>query len=79
MPESAHDSGGLSLSVERVRKEYDSAAGPLLVLKDVSLALAPGQSVAIVGPSGAGKSTLLNIIGSLDKPTAEHDPGWWWD
>ena len=70
MPESAHDSGGLSLSVERVRKEYGSAAGPLIVLKDVSLALAPGQSVAIVGPSGAGKSTLLNIIGSLDKPTA---------
>lgn len=70
MPESAHDSGDLSLSVERVRKEYDSAGGPLLVLKDVSLALAPGESVAIVGPSGAGKSTLLNIIGSLDKPTA---------
>jgi ABC-type lipoprotein export system ATPase subunit len=60
----------LALAVEGVRKEYDSAAGRLLVLKDVSLALAPGQSVAIVGPSGAGKSTLLNIIGSLDRPTA---------
>ena len=70
MQQPTHDPGGLALSVERVRKEYDSASGRLLVLKDVSLALEPGQSVAIVGPSGAGKSTLLNIIGSLDKPTA---------
>jgi lipoprotein-releasing system ATP-binding protein len=58
------------LVVEHVRKEYDSPAGPLLVLKDVSLVLRPGQSLAVVGPSGCGKSTLLNIIGSLDEPTS---------
>jgi lipoprotein-releasing system ATP-binding protein len=61
---------GLTLAVEAVSKEYDSAAARLSVLKDCSLALGAGESVAVVGPSGAGKSTLLNIIGSLDRPTS---------
>jgi lipoprotein-releasing system ATP-binding protein len=66
----AEDRQGLRLTVEGLRKEYDSAGGPVAVLRDVSFSLAPGKTVAVVGPSGAGKSTLLNIIGSLDKPTA---------
>jgi lipoprotein-releasing system ATP-binding protein len=70
MHDSANNPDALPLTVQHLRKEYDSAGGRLLVLKDVSFALAPGETVAIVGPSGAGKSTLLNIIGSLDRPTA---------
>ena len=38
------------------------------VLKDVSLELFPGQSVAIMGASGEGKSTLLHILGTLEAP-----------
>lgn len=38
------------------------------VLKNISLELEAGKSMAILGPSGSGKSTLLNIIGALDKP-----------
>ena len=54
-----------------VSKEYQSPAdtGSVSVLKDITLKIEKGRSVAIVGPSGCGKSTLLNIIGALDRPT----------
>lgn len=59
------------LEVEHVSKSYFAEGGGvgLVVLRDVSLSLDPGQSAAIIGPSGSGKSTLLNIIGSLDQPS----------
>jgi lipoprotein-releasing system ATP-binding protein len=57
------------LLVEHVSKEYPTRAEPLVVLRDVSLALQQGENLAIVGPSGSGKSTLLGIIGTLDAPS----------
>ena len=45
--------------VDRVSFAYD---GDLAVLRDVSLHVAPGETVAIVGPSGGGKSTLCQLI-----------------
>jgi lipoprotein-releasing system ATP-binding protein len=57
------------LIVEHLAKEFPTPAAPLTVLRDVSLALAPGQNAAILGPSGSGKSTLLHILGALDEPT----------
>lgn len=41
----------------------------LAVLKEVSLAIRPGEIVALVGPSGAGKSTLFNLIPRFYDPT----------
>jgi lipoprotein-releasing system ATP-binding protein len=58
------------LTVEHVRREFETPNGPLVVLRDVSMTLSRGETLAVTGPSGAGKSTLLNIIGSLDKPTS---------
>lgn len=60
----------LKLTVQDVRKEYESPGEPLVVLNGVSFELSAGETLSVVGPSGSGKSTLLNIIGSLDKPTS---------
>jgi len=62
------------LKLEKVTKHYAAAEGsaPVAVLRDLSLDIAAGESVAVIGPSGSGKSTLLNIIGTLDHPTSGH-------
>jgi len=39
------------------------------VLKEVSLSMAPGESVGLIGPNGAGKTTLLRILIGLIRPT----------
>ncbi|MFO1079111.1 MAG: ABC transporter ATP-binding protein [Reyranellaceae bacterium] len=44
--------------------------GGLVVLRDVSFAIAEGELVGLVGPNGAGKTTLFNIISGYQRPTA---------
>ncbi len=57
------------IDLHRVVKVFESGAGDVIVLKDVSLRIHPGEYVSIVGPSGSGKSTLLNMITGIDRPT----------
>lgn len=60
------------LELINVAKNYDwpGNAEGVCVLRDITLKIEKGESVAIVGPSGSGKTTLLNIIGALDRPSS---------
>lgn len=45
-------------------------AGPVNILKDVTLSIGRGESVGLVGPSGSGKSSLLMLMGGLETATS---------
>jgi len=53
-----------TLRLDRIAKQF----GGTMVLKSISLAVAPGEFVVLVGPSGCGKSTLLRIIAGIEQP-----------
>jgi ABC-type lipoprotein export system ATPase subunit len=58
------------LKLQNISKSYGNPTDSThqSVLKNLSLDVEQGETLAILGPSGAGKSTLLNIIGTLDYP-----------
>jgi branched-chain amino acid transport system ATP-binding protein len=56
-------------SSEPLRLESITLAfGGVTALKDINLAVAPGEIRAIIGPNGAGKSSLLNVISGIYRP-----------
>jgi putative ABC transport system ATP-binding protein len=59
-----------ALEARAVTKSYEADGTRVDAVIAVSLAIAPGEYVAITGPSGSGKSTLLHILGGLDQPSS---------
>ena len=59
----------LAPRIELRNVSFRYAEGEPWVLKDLSLTIEPGESVAIIGPSGCGKSTLMKIILGVQPPT----------
>jgi len=62
--------GDFVIRADKVAKTYQEGKLRTEVLREVSLGVKRGETVAIVGASGTGKSTLLHILGGLDAPTS---------
>ena len=57
-----------AVTARGIVKSYDVGATRLTILRELDLAVAAGEMVAIIGASGVGKSTLLHVLGGLDHP-----------
>jgi putative ABC transport system ATP-binding protein len=60
------------IRLENVRLTLASAAGPVNVLRGISLDIEKGATVGLVGPSGSGKTTLMMVLGGLERASSGH-------
>ena len=58
------------LELKHITKTFDTDAGPVTAVNDVSLTINQGEIFGIIGFSGAGKSTLVRCINLLERPTS---------
>ena len=58
------------IKLDNVVLTLNSGAGPVEILKGISLDIKKGETVGIVGPSGSGKSSLMSLMTGLEQPTS---------
>lgn len=58
-----------ALRLDQINLKLRASSGPVHILKDVTLSVGMGTSVAITGPSGSGKSSLISVAAGLETPT----------
>ena len=56
------------IKVVNLKKQF----GDIVVLKDISVTITPGEAISVIGPSGSGKSTFLRCINGLEEITDGH-------
>ena len=59
---------GAAVTFDHVTRAVETAQGPLVLVDDVTLELAPGRVVAVVGATGAGKTSLVAMLSRLADP-----------
>jgi NitT/TauT family transport system ATP-binding protein len=68
--QNASSLGTYSIELRDVTKRFLTPADKVFTaIRDINMAVAPGEFVAVVGPTGSGKSTTLGLISGLDRPS----------
>ncbi|MEE8187980.1 MAG: ABC transporter ATP-binding protein [Kiloniellales bacterium] len=58
------------IDLDNVELTLPSTAGPVRILRGLSLRVARGETLSVVGPSGSGKSSMMMVIAGLERPTS---------
>jgi putative ABC transport system ATP-binding protein len=58
------------IALSNVHLSLESNAGTIEILKNISLNVSTGESLALIGPSGSGKSSLLMLLGGLERASS---------